>query len=264
MLWSNFFRLGNNVKNKRLLFLIFLFFSLEDALNVLSSFLSDFACVSHWVDWGLWFHTSGKRKKSRRLKKMKCLSATSSSRPISKWFYELGQTTGGVWGFLTWSSLSGLLHKWDRPLGLFMRGEQINKTDHLWMCGMSSIPLFPCCIDSFFRSRLTYRRRVCYWLCGSVLENFTWFAGADKGVLFSSRCKIVLFQSFATSLIYGCFWNEMQNRNSTGWIFVVFLVRVLWWEPKNWTALARDSSSASLGNVLLCLCCGASKVSAFP
>lgn len=49
-----FFRLGNNVENKRLLVFIFTFFifSLEDALNVLSSFLSDCACVSHRVHRG--------------------------------------------------------------------------------------------------------------------------------------------------------------------------------------------------------------------
>lgn len=212
-------------ENKRLPAFIFNFFifSLEDALNILSSFLSDCARVSHMVHWGLWLHTWGGNGRSS----------------LEKWsiffyiftflmrYYKLGQTTGHVRGGSSPESL-WLSHSWDKPLGLLTRGE----TDHLWMCGMSIIgPLFSCCNDSFKSQPFLEVAGVLLVLCGvGVLGKFhihcrRWQRGAFLLLL----CRIVLFQ-FCNILIhfYGCFGNEMQNRNLRGWIFVVFLVRVSW------------------------------------
>ncbi len=69
--------------------------------------------------------------------------------------------------------------------------------------------------------------------------------------LFISEFRVILFP------FRDAFWEDAFLLS----FLFCFFVRRLWWEPKNWTSLARETSSASLWNVLLCLCCGASQVS---
>lgn len=134
------------------------FLFLEDALNILSSFLSDCACVSHRVHWGRRPHIWNGCKTER------CFP-TSYPRPFFKW----GTTN------------------WDRPLVMCagsstLMGQTTGLGKLMRLTTYECVALVMCHHSSDVMTRPTWRRE------GTLLVAcrrgvFTVFAGADKGVL---------------------------------------------------------------------------------
>lgn len=196
-----FFWLGNNVQKTRdftsCFYLEFFTFSLEDALNILSSFLSDCACPTGCIEgWGLTHEMEEKQS---------AVFSTSSPHAFLMRYYELGQTTGHVFRVLG----SDGTNRW---VG------QTDETDHLWMCGISSNvpPLLICCINSF-KSWPTWRREG-KLLVACSRGGIPWQRGA-----LSSCCVNLSFISEFRNILFhftDAFWNQILR----GCIFVVVSV----------------------------------------